>query len=275
MNDALDDGYAAQTEPDKKTRSYNWTTAIGLQQVDGLEPSKYLVETANGNIEGKITLDEAERLIMEYYEEFPPADEDESRCEEADKVSLRIASILSGKTFRLSPVELTSIHRRLFAGIYDFAGKIRENNITKHEWVLNGETVYYADFHDIRESLDYDLDKEKAFNYEGLSPRDAISHIAKFISDLWQIHPFGEGNTRTIAVFAIKYLRSFGYDATNDTFEKNSLYFRNALVRANYNNHQQGIKATPLYLDRFFGNLLFGEENVLSNRELHVSGIIR
>jgi fido (protein-threonine AMPylation protein) len=266
-----DNGYIAQGEPEYRGRSCRWKTAIGLQQVDGLTPSRYLLDTANANIEGKITLGEAEKLIAEYYANKPAITADEKQTEEADKVSLRIAGILSEKTFKLSPVELTAIHRRLFTGIYDFAGKFRENNITKKEWVLNGDTVYYADYHDIGEYFDYDFEREKSFDYADMPPRAAVEHIAKFISDLWQIHAFGEGNTRTIAVFAIKYLRTFGYDVTNDTFEKHSLYFRNALVRANYNNHRQGVKASQIHLNRFFGNLLFDEQNVLSNRNLHIN----
>ncbi|MDR0862978.1 MAG: Fic family protein [Oscillospiraceae bacterium] len=265
-----DDNYIKQTESEPDERRRHWKTAVGLQKVDGLTPSKYLLETAQSNIDGEITITEAERLITEYYELNPPATDDEKRTEEADKVSLRIAEILSGRAFKLSPVELLSIHRRLFDGIYDFAGKIREYNISKKEWVLNGDTVTYDDYHTVRESLDYDIDKEKNFDYSKLDPRAAALHIAKFVADLWQIHAFGEGNTRTIAVFTIKYLRAFGYDVTNDTFENNSWYFRNALVRANYNDHRRNITATPVYLNRFFENLLFDEHNELKNRELHI-----
>jgi fido (protein-threonine AMPylation protein) len=262
--------YLVQTEPDRAERSYNWKTAIGLQQVDGLTPSKYLIDTANANIEGKISLGKAEQLVAGYYERNIPATDDEKRNEEADKVSLRIAELLAGKTFTLSPTQLTSIHQHLFTGIYDHAGKIRVNNITKKEWILNGETVYYGDFRNIREALDYDFDKEKTFDYSLLDARKTAAHIVKFIADLWQIHAFSEGNTRTIAVFTIKYLRTLGYDVTNDTFEKNSLYFRNALVRAHYNNHKQGVKAELTYLNRFFDNLLFGEQYELKNRDLHI-----
>jgi fido (protein-threonine AMPylation protein) len=262
--------YSRQTEPTLSERSYNWKTAIGLQKVDGLATSEYLIDTANANISGEISLDEAERIIAEYYEHRPVPGAD-SRTEEADKVSVRIVRILAGRTFKLSPVELISIHRRLFDGIYDFAGRIRDYNISKKEWVLKGESVYYGDWQDIRELLDYDIEREKSFDYSTLEPRAAVGHFAKFIADFWQIHAFGEGNTRAIAVFAIKYLRAFGYDVTNDTFEKNSFYFRNALVRANYSDHKQGIKATQVYLGRFFGNLLFGERNDLQSRELQIN----
>ena len=262
--------YTIEVEPGKRERSYNWKTAIGLQQTDQLTPSKYLVETANANIEGRITLYEAERLITEYYEQKPDIPNEEKRTEEADKVALRIASILSSKAFKLSPAALLSIHKRLFEGIYDFAGRIRDYNISKKEWVLNDESVTYDDYRTVRQSIEYDIDKEASFDYSTLDERSSIEHIGKFIADLWQIHAFGEGNTRAIAVFAIQYLRTFGYDVTNDTFEKHSFYFRNALVRANYNDRKNSIIASPMYLNRFFSNLLLGETNELKSREMNI-----
>jgi fido (protein-threonine AMPylation protein) len=233
------------------------------------------LDIADANIEGKITLDEANRRISDYYAHKPVTADCGEHSEEADKVSLHIAQILAENTFTLSPVELTTIHKRLFEGIYAFAGKFRDYNISKSEWVLGGATVYYSSAYSIRETLDYDFAQEKAFSYAGLDARRTAEHIAKFISGVWQIHAFGEGNTRTIAVFAIKYLRTFGYDAMNDTFEHNSWYFRNALVRANYHNTRQGVSATPEYLHRFFGNLLFNEQNELSNRALHISESVK
>jgi fido (protein-threonine AMPylation protein) len=262
--------YMIETEPDQRERSYNWKTAIGLQAVDSLTPSAYLIETANANIAGKISLSEAERLVTDYYEHKPGQAGSENRTEEADKVALRIAGVLSGKAFRLSPAALLSIHQRLFDGIYGFAGRIRDYNISKKEWVLNNASVTYDDFRTIRQSMDYDIDKERGFDYSSLDERGAVFHIARFVADLWQIHAFGEGNTRTVAVFAIQYLRSFGYGVTNDTFEKNSFYFRNALVRANYNDRKNAVIATPLYLNRFFGNLLLGERNELKSREMKI-----
>ena len=262
--------YIIQIEPDCKSRSYHWKTAIGLQKVDGLTPSKYLIETANANIQGDITLAEANQLITTYYEQKPSVTDEQKRTEEADKVSLHIAQILANRTFKLSLSEILSIHRQLFDGVFIFAGQLRECNISKEEWVLNGESVIYDDFRTVRDSIEYDLEKEKSFNYSGLDERKMIEHIADFISDLWQIHAFREGNTRTIAVFTIKYLRTFGYDVTNDIFEHNSWYFRNALVRANYNNRKINILSTPIYLYRFFGNMLLGDEHELSNRELHI-----
>ncbi|MDL2256638.1 winged helix-turn-helix transcriptional regulator [Bacteroidales bacterium OttesenSCG-928-I14] len=266
------DEYIRQGEPSQKEKSQIWQTAIGLQQVDGLTPSAYLIETAKENIEGKITIDEVKCRIDSYYKQ--PRNRKtikDDRTEEADKVSANITEILSEKTFTLSPAELLSIHKRLFTGVENIrvkVGQIRDYNITKNEWVLNGKTVYYASADTISATLDYDFQQEKKFNYKGLSKREIVEHVAGFISGLWQIHAFGEGNTRTIAVFTIKYLRTFGFEVENDMFAKHSWYFRNALVRANYNDYEHKVYATSEYLIHFFGNLLLGESYELKNRYL-------
>jgi len=262
--------YMLQGEPDQKERGYIWHTAIGLQQTDSLKTSDYLIATANRNINGEITLAEAQTLIDSYYEEKPVSSDDKSRTMEADKVSARVSLLLAEKAFSFSPIEYITIHRRLFEGIYKFAGKIRDYNISKKEWVLNGETVYYAGAESIRDTLEYDFTREKDFNYKNLALKSAVEHIAGFTSGLWQIHAFGEGNTRTTAVFLIKYLRTFGFDVSNDIFAENAWFFRNALVRANYRNLKQGINATQEYLDCFFANLLLGEKNILKNRDLRI-----
>ena len=262
--------YIRQGEPNKAEKAKVWKTAIGLQQVDGLKPSEYLIATAKQNIEGDISFDDVKRLIDSYYIQNPEKDT-ENRTEEADKVSARIAEILSEQTFTFSPVEYLSIHRRLFKDIYKFAGKIRDYNITKKEWVLNGETVLYASADSLKDTLEYDFEQEKKFSFKGLSEQQIIEHIAHFISYLWQIHIFGEGNTRTTAIFLIKYLRTFGFKVNNDMFAEHSWYFRNALVRANYKNHTKNIHATNEFLMRFLGNLLFNENNSLKNREIHVN----
>ena len=263
--------YIKQSEPSKREKGYAWSTAIGLQAVDGLEPSEHLVKTAIENIEGYITMEDAEKRINSYYETTVKREEDD-RTEEADKVSVRIASILSEKAFTFSPSEYIGIHKKLFLGIYKHAGKIRDYNITKNEWVLDGETVMYGNATELRQTLEYDFEQEKKFSYKGLNQDEIIEHLAFFISRLWQIHIFGEGNTRATAVFFIKYLRSLGYDATNDIFAENSWYFRNALVRANYTNLKKNIHETTVYLEKFIRNLLLGETNELKNRYLHISG---
>ena len=265
--------YIRQSEPSKRDKGYAWHTAIGLQAVDGLKPSKYLIDTAIKNIEGDISIDEAQELLNTYYEENPKADTDD-RTEEADKVAVRIAKILSEKAFSFTPNEYISIHKKLFAGIYGHAGKLRDYNITKKEWVLNGATVLYGSASELRATLDYDFTEEKKFSYKNLSMEDIIHHLALFVSRLWQIHVFREGNTRTTAVFFIKYLRTLGFDVTNDIFAENAWYFRNALVRANYTNLQKGVYETTEYLEMFLRNLLLNEKNELHNRNLHINGLL-
>ena len=225
--------YIKETEPEKRDKGYAWHTAIGLQAVDGLRPSKYLIDTAIKNIEGDISIDEAGELLNSYYKENPKSDETD-RTEEADKVSLRIAKILSEKAFSFTPNEYISIHRKLFTGIYSHAGRIRDYNITKKEWVLNGATVMYGSASELRATLEYDFSEEKKFSYKNLNMDQIIHHLAVFVSRLWQIHIFAEGNTRTTAVFFIKYLSTLGFDDANDIFAEHAWYFRNALVRANY-----------------------------------------
>ena len=232
--------------------------------------SEYLKEKARQHIEGDITIDEVKQLVDSYYKSKTVRSSIEDRTEEADKVSARITEILSEKTFTFSPVEYIAIHRRLFKGIFSHAGQIRDYNITKNEWVLKGATVLYASAGSIRETLDYDFSQEKIFDYKGLNIDEAIKHIAQFASGIWQIHAFGEGNTRTTAVFTIKYLHTFGFNFSNETFANHSWYFRNALVRANYNDLTKGVYATTEFLEKFFRNLILGEQNALKNRHLQI-----
>lgn len=264
------DEYLRQGEPSQKERAENWKTAIGLQAVDGLQPSAYLIDVAKRNIEGEITLDETRKLIDSYYQSKTvrtPKDEDE---EEADKVSANIAKILASKTFAFNTNGYVSLHRRIFEGVFKHAGEIRQYDISKKEWVLEGDSVNYLNWEDLRRALDWDIEQEKNFSYKGLTDDEKIEHIAKFISGIWQIHAFREGNTRTTAIFTIQYLRSLGYEVNNEMFAKHSWYFRNALVRANYRNIQKGIDYSPIYLVRFFRNLLLKDGWVLKNRYLHI-----
>ncbi|MCD7745202.1 MAG: Fic family protein [Lachnospiraceae bacterium] len=263
--------YIKESEPHKREKGYAWHTAIGLQAVDGLKTSEYLLHTAIRNIEGEISFEEAGKLLQTYYEENSVHDTGD-RTEEADKVSVRIAALLSERAFSFTPNEYISIHRKLFTGIYSHAGCIRDYNITKKEWVLNGATVLYGSASELRATLEYDFSEEKKFSYRNLSMDEIIHHLAVFISRLWQIHIFGEGNTRTTAVFFIKYLRSLGFEATNDIFAENAWYFRNALVRANYNDLKNGIRETTEYLEVFLRNLLLNENHPLHNRTMHISG---
>lgn len=265
------DEYIRQGEPQKKEKAYLWRTAIGLQKVDGLTPSDFLIEKAQENIEGDITLEEVRQQIDTYYKAKQLREPEDSEKEEADKVSSNIAAVLSSRTFAFNTNGLISVHRRIFDGVFKHAGEIRQYDITKKEWVLDGDTVNYLNWEDLRRAMDYDIEQEKNFSYKDLSQDQIISHITRFVSGIWQIHPFGEGNTRTTAVFTIQYLRSMGFNVDNDLFASCSWYFRNALVRANYKNIKLGIDYTPVYLERFFRNLLFGDRWVLKNRYLHIN----
>ena len=264
------DQYIRQGEPGQKERAQVWRTAIGLQAVDGLKTSEYLQETAARNIEGDITIDQARELIKSYYQSKTFREPDNDSLQEADKVSANIAKILSTDTLDFSAGGYAALHRRIFSGVFKHAGTFRDYDISKKEWVLDGDTVHYLNWEDIQRALDYDIKGEKAFSYSGLSSDQMITHLSAFVSGLWQIHAFGEGNTRTIAVFTILYLRSIGFQVNNDMFANHSWYFRNALVRANYKNAVKRIDYAPIYLERFFRNLLLGDNWDLRNRYLHV-----
>ena len=264
------DQYIRQGEPDKREKAYAWSTAIGLQAVDGLQTSEYLLQTAQRHIEGEISIEEVRDLVKTYYQSKTLRESDDDDKQEADKVSANITKVLSSKTLNFSTSGYISVHRRVFEGVFKHAGTLRKYDITKREWVLDGDTVNYLNWEDLRRAIDYDIEQEKSFSYKGLSSDEMISHISKFVSGLWQIHAFCEGNTRTTAVFIILYLRSIGFQVNNELFANHSWYFRNALVRANYKNAVKGIDYTPVYLERFFRNLLLGEQWDLRNRYLHI-----
>lgn len=271
-NNTIDfEEYIRQGEPDKREKASIWSAAIGLQAVDGLQTSDYLKETARRHIEGEITIDEVRSLINTYYESKTQREPDEDEIQEADKVSSNITKILSSATLDFSAKGYIALHRRIFDGVFKHAGKVRDYNITKKEWILENDTVNYLNFEDVRRALEYDIELERKFNYKGVSTDELIVHITRFVSGIWQIHAFREGNTRTTAVFSILFLRSIGFSVDNNMFARHSWYFRNALVRANYRNAKKGIDYSPIYLERFFRNLLFGERWDLRNRYLHIN----
>jgi fido (protein-threonine AMPylation protein) len=264
------DEYIQHGDPDKVQKSLIWQTAIGLQDVDGLKVSGYLLQTAKEHIEGKIDIAQAEERILEYYNQIRDSEDFQNEAMEADIVSIRIVDILNRNAFQLSPAKLQNIHGQLFYRVFDHAGKYRLCNISKKEWVLNGDTVFYIPFTEIQKTLEYDIEQEKHFSYASISAAEAVEHIASFASGLWQIHPFAEGNTRTMAVFVIQYLKTFGLQIQNDVFAQNSWYFRNALVRANYTNLEKEISPAQEYLDRFFENMILGSAHLLNNQDLHI-----
>ena len=264
------DEYIRQGEPQKKERAEAWRVAIGLQAVDGLKTSEYLQDTARRNIEGEITIDEARELVKEYYIKKTTHDEDDADKEEADRVSSNISKLLQTDAFTYSVAGLAAIHRAIFEGVFKHAGRFRDYDISKKEWVLRGDSVLYGRWQDLRMAIEYDLGQEHQFDYTGLNKDQMVEHLARFVSGLWQIQPFGEGNTRTTAIFTIKYVRSQGFSVNNDMFERHSWYFRNALVRANYRNLEKGIGYEPIFLVRFFRNLLLGENHTLKNRYMMI-----
>ena len=265
------DEYIRQGEPAQKERADAWRVAIGLQAVDGLKTSEYLQQTARRNIEGEITIDEARELVKEYYIKKTAHDAGDEDKEEADRVSSNISKLLQTDAFTYSAAGLAAIHRAVFEGVFKHAGRFRDYDISKKEWVLRGDSVLYGRWQDLKMAIEYDLDQEHQFDYAGLSRDQIVEHLAKFVAGLWQIHPFGEGNTRTTAIFTIKYLRSQGFSVNNDLFERHSWYFRNALVRANYRNLEKSIGYEPIFLIRFFRNLLLGENNPLKNRFMMIN----
>ena len=264
--------YIRQGEPEKKERAEAWRVAIGLQAVDGLKTSEYLQDTARKNIEGKITIDEAREMVKQYYVTKTTHDDDDADKEVADCVSSNISKLLQTDAFTYSVAGLAAIHRAIFEGVFKHAGRFRDYDISKKEWVLQGDSVLYGRWQDLRMTIEYDLEQERQFKYTGLDKGQMIEHLAKFVAGLWQIHPFGEGNTRTTAVFTIKYLRYLGFSVNNVLFERHSWYFRNALVRANYHNVVKGVEREPIFLIRFFRNLLLGENNMLKNRYMVIGG---
>ena len=235
-----------------------------------MKVSGYLQDTARQHIEGNITIDEARELVNQYYITKTAHDANDEDKEEADRVSSNIVKVLSSPTFNFTTGGYQSVHRRVFEGVMKHAGEFRTYDITKKEWVLEGDTVLYLNWEDLRRAIDYDLEQERSYSYKGKSHDEMISHLTRFVSGLWQIHAFGEGNTRTTAVFTILYLRHIGFKVSNDMFAQHSWYFRNALVRANYKNAVKGIDYSPQYLERFFRNLLLGEKWDLRNRYLHI-----
>lgn len=265
------DEYIRQGEPTQREAAYAWSTAIGLQAVDGLKTSAYLHETAQQNIEGQITIDEARELIKTYYQSKMVRTKDDDDMEEADRVSANIVKVLSQPTFAFNTNGYISVHRRIFEGVFKHAGQLRTYDITKREWVLRGDTVNYLNWEDLRRAIDYDISQEREFDHTKLSIEEFVRHLCQFVSGLWQIHAFGEGNTRTTAVFTIQYLRSLGFNVDNDLFARHSWYFRNALVRANYSNYRQKIVRDSSFLEKFFRNLLMGEHNELRNRYMVIN----
>ena len=261
MNDSLDN----------ITKADAWQTAIGLQAADRLSTSDYLRQTAQKHIDGKIDIGQVNELINRYYLEMNTQEAGDSESENADKTAVNIARILvNQEKLDFSTEGLSLLHRNIFDGVYENAGMPRQVEETKREWVLGGDSISFLNPEVLPGSLEYSISKENSFQYESASTESLISHLSSFISEIWHLSTFGEGNTRFTAVFTILYLNYLGVDFKFDTFKNDSWYFHNALVRANYRDLVKNIDYEPVYLERFFRNLLLGEQWDLRNRYLHV-----
>lgn len=268
------DSSVNEYEEEYKSSNYikqlQWDMAIGLQEVDNLKPSKYLEKLLEQNVEGNLTIKEVEKKLREYYIEKENKNEINSNELECDFVSARIVELLDEDKFELSVDYLKYVHKFLFQDVYEFAGEFRKIDFSKHEKILNNDSVAYGDCNTLTESLEYDISLEKEKNYKEMNIVDVINNITKFSSSIGQVHPFREGNTRTIALFIEKYLISLGYNVENNLFKNKSVYFRNALVRSNYFNNYLNIKEDRSYLVRFYENLLLGKNNNLHSQDLIV-----
>jgi fido (protein-threonine AMPylation protein) len=260
MNDSLDN----------ITKAEAWQTAIGLQAADRLSTSDYLRQTAQKHIDGKIDIGQVNELITRYYLEMNAQDASDSETEDADKVAVNIVRILLSEKLDLSIEGLSTLHRSIFDGVYENAGTPRTTEMSKREWVLGGDSISFTEAEQLLPSLEYCISKEKYFSYDGISTDSLISHLSEFISEIWHLCPFGEGNSRFTTLFTILYLNYLGINFKFDTFKNDSWYFHNALVRAKYRDLVKNINYETIYLERFFRNLLLGEQWDLRNRYLHV-----
>ena len=262
--------FVRNVEPADRRCAAAWRTAIGLQAADGLKTSKYLFELAKRNIEGEITINEVWELLDKYYRNKTRLPKDFFMTKEADRVAANIKNVLSDNSFIFSGKCLALTHKRIFNGVSENAGEFRETMLEKKEWLLNGDTLKFINGKDIREAIENEIQNEIYFDYKTLSDVKKLRHISVLTSNLWLIHPFNIGNTRTIAVFMMQYLRSIGFDVNTDVFAEKSWYFRNALVRANYKNLQIGVDYDFKYLERFFDNLVFDGNNRLRINHLMI-----
>lgn len=252
-------------ELDENRKILFWKTAIALQAVEGLETSEDLMEIARQNVAGEISAKKAANQAKKI--------DDENH---ANLVAARMFEILSqtsksAEFYRnfLSQGTLQNIHRKLFEGILENAGEYRKKNIAKREWALDGELLLYPPAKNIANSLEKILSQERKFSFDDLENSQIANHIANFISDLWQIHPFEKYNTQTIAIFFIKYLEHFGLDFSDETLARRPVYFRNSLVRSAYSDGEK-IKADAKYFERLVQNILCSAKNELDYKAIHI-----
>ena len=252
-----------------------WDLAIGLQKVDNLTPSEYMKKLIEKNINDEIDNRTLEEMLHKYYEKQDLENSDIQKEKECDLVSARIVELLEMNNFSLSIDFIKYIHKYLFESIYEFNGNFRNVDIIKNEPILNNDTVSYGDYKVIEDSLKYDIEIEKDKKYKSMSIVEVINSVTNFTSNIWQVHPFREGNTRTTAVFIIKYLRYLGYNVDNNLFKEKAVYFRNALVRSNYFNNYLNIDKDNSYLIKFYENLLLNKNNNLQSKDLIIEKLFK
>ena len=273
--DSSVNNYIEEKRSQNYVKQLQWDAAIGLQDVDSLKPSKYLKKLVEENVNGEKTIYEVEHELKEYYIEKEKINDINHNELECDLVSTRIVQLLEDEKFELSVNFLRYIHGYLFKDIYDFAGQFRKIDFSKHELILNNDSALYGDCKTLKESLEYDISLERVKNYKEMNVVEVINNITDFSSRIWQTHPFREGNTRTTAIFIIKYLISLGYQVDNTLFKDKSVYFRNALVRSNYFNNEKNVKEDNSYLIKFYENLLLGKNNNLQSKDLIVKELFK
>ena len=267
--------YEEINKPSEYIKKTEWDMAIGLQEVDNLKPSKHLENLLEENIIGKLSLDEVKEELRTYYVEKEKNNEVDYNELECDFVSTRIVELLQEDKFELSVDYLKYVHKYLFQDVYKFAGNFREVDFSKPEIILNKDSVAYGDSNTLKESLEYDISQELEKDYKEMNMVEVINNITNFSSNIGQVHPFREGNTRTTALFIQKYLISLGYNVDNTLFKDKSIYYRNALVRSNYFNNELGVKEDNSYLIKFYENLLLGKNNNLRSEDLIVKELSR
>ena len=273
--DSSNINYKEINKPSEYIKKTEWDMAIGLQEVDNLKPSKHLENLLEENIIGKLSLDEVKEELRTYYVEKEKKNEVDYNELECDFVSTRIVELLQEDKFELSVDYLKYVHKYLFQDVYKFAGNFREVDFSKPEIILNKDSVAYGDSNTLKESLEYDISQELEKDYKEMNMVEVINNITNFSSNIWQVHPFREGNTRTTALFIQKYLISLGYNVDNTLFKDKSIYYRNALVRSNYFNNELDIKEDNSYLIKFYENLLLGKNNNLRSEDLIVKELSR
>lgn len=268
-----------KTELDEKQKILFWKNAIAFQAIEGLETTDELMDIAKQNIAGEISAKKAVNLAKKIDNEnhanlvaarmFEILSQTPQAAGLLNEFSPNAPKVQKNAHEFLSQETLQNIHHKLFEGILKNAGEYRKKNIAKREWALDGELLLYPEAKNIANSLKKIFSQEKKFSFENLEKQEIAEHIANFISELWQIHPFDKYNTQTVAIFLVKYLEHLGFDFSNEILAQKPVYFRNSLVRSAYSDGKK-IKADKIYFERLLQNLLCGAKNKLNYKAIHI-----